>query len=304
MELNFIITFMVLIWVFYELYEYKRTHRLLTKIDKENDKSLNVIDSNSLFLPKVGRYNRLKLSLFDGIHSFGLSTHIGLGLIIVLPVIVSLSIKAIWFSSFDIFWFIIIFTISFIWFCNFIVSKGRTFFLEGLENSLLIISQSVISGKSLIASILISSELSKNKSISKELFILFNDVDSGNDINYAISRAINRYMYKEYVFFLVNIRANVLYGGEIKPVINSISKTVSKNMTMEKRKLALTSEARISSKIVASIPILFFLFMRFFREDDYNFILNDSNGEWVLIYVLSSISIGLLVNYFLLKGSE
>ncbi|MEB3499651.1 protein dehydratase, partial [Pasteurella multocida] len=64
-----------------------------------------------------------------------------------------------------------------------------------------------------------------------------------------------------------------------------------------------TSEARMSAFIVASFPIAFFLFMQFAMPENFDFLLNDPSGRYVLYYVFGSEAFGMLIIWWLMRKS-
>ncbi len=72
--------------------------------------------------------------------------------------------------------------------------------------------------------------------------------------------------------------------------------------TLEKKKMAMTSEARISAKIVAAIPLIFMLILNYVNPDNVEFVLYDPEGRLVLFYVLGSELFGLFLVWLLVRG--
>ncbi len=70
----------------------------------------------------------------------------------------------------------------------------------------------------------------------------------------------------------------------------------------DKKKMAMTSEARISAKIVAVIPLAFCGLLSVISPDKLDFILYDPDGRGILYYVVGSEFLGLAVIWLLMKG--
>ena len=66
--------------------------------------------------------------------------------------------------------------------------------------------------------------------------------------------------------------------------------------------MAMTSEARISAKIVAAIPLIFMIILNYTSPGSMEFLVNDPSGQIVLYYVIGSETLGLLVVWLLVRG--
>lgn len=91
-------------------------------------------------------------------------------------------------------------------------------------------------------------------------------------------------------------------GGQLKDVITRLNRLMFDARAIDKKKLALTSEARISAKIVASIPFIFLLLMQYISPLNYEFVMFSEEGRPILYYVLISEAIGMTIIAALLKG--
>ncbi|HDR1022754.1 TPA: type II secretion system F family protein [Pasteurella multocida] len=134
------------------------------------------------------------------------------------------------------------------------------------------------------------------KSIHKRLAI-------GEDPVTVFEDSYSRYPYKEFYFFITIIRTNLSKGGQIREVISRLGRIIADAKKMEQKKKAMTSEARMSAMIVASFPIGFFFFMQLTMPDNFDFLINDPSGRYVLYYVFGSELIGMLIIWWLMRKS-
>lgn len=125
----------------------------------------------------------------------------------------------------------------------------------------------------------------------------------GEDPIAVFDESYTRYPYKEFYFFITIIRANLSKGGQIKEVISRLGRVIADSSKMEKKKKAMTSEARMSAIIVACFPIGFFIFMKFTMPDNFEFITTDPTGRYVLYYVFGSVAFGMLIILGLMRKS-
>ena len=99
------------------------------------------------------------------------------------------------------------------------------------------------------------------------------------------------------------IRTNLSKGGQIKEVISRLGRVIADSTKMEKKKKAMTSEARMSAMIVACFPIGFFIFMKFTMPENFEFITTDPTGRYILYYVFGSVAFGMLIIWGLMRKS-
>ena len=118
---------------------------------------------------------------------------------------------------------------------------------------------------------------------------------------HVLKRSCRAFPYPEYIFFTITIRANLSRGGQLKGVLARLIRVLVDARTMEMKKMAMTSEARISAKVVAAIPVIFVLILSQIHPANIEFILNDPEGRWILYYVVGSEVLGLFIVWLLVK---
>ena len=179
----------------------------------------------------------------------------------------------------------------------------ETRFKQNFPDALTILSGAMSSGQSIIHAFeyvgnQLDNEVGKEfKAISERLLI-------GEDADDVLERSRNRFPYMEYFFFISTIRINLNRGGELKNIINKINRLMFESRSMEKKKYALTSEARSSAKIVAFLPVIFIIILKFTSPDNYNFVMFEEGGRPIFYYVLISEIIGFLIIGMILKSFE
>ena len=134
------------------------------------------------------------------------------------------------------------------------------------------------------------------KSIHKRLAI-------GEDPMTVFEDSYSRYPYKEFYFFITIVRTNLSKGGQIREVISRLGRVIADSNKMEKKKKAMTSEARMSAIIVACLPVGFFFFMQFAMPENFEFLINDPSGRYILYYVFGSELFGMGIIWWLMRKS-
>ncbi|AAU38383.1 MULTISPECIES: type II secretion system F family protein [Basfia] len=137
--------------------------------------------------------------------------------------------------------------------------------------------------------------------IGEEFTAIHKRLAIGEDANSVFEDSYSRYPYKEYYFFITIIRVNLDKGGQMREVILRLGRVIADSKKMEKKKSAMTSEARMSAMIVASFPVAFFIFMKFMMPENFEFLLNDPGGRMILYYVLGSESLGMGIIWWLMR---
>ncbi len=137
--------------------------------------------------------------------------------------------------------------------------------------------------------------------IGQEFKNVYRRLAIGEDVDSVFLDSYKRYPYKEYYYFITIIKLNMSRGGQLKEVISRLARLIADSKKMEKRKMALTSEARMSAMIVACFPVGFMIFMRFMMPNDFEFLLNNPTGRLIFYYVVGSEVLGLFIIWLLMR---
>jgi tight adherence protein B len=182
-----------------------------------------------------------------------------------------------------------------------LINKAKQDFEKAFPDVLNMMVSSVSAGEGLLHSIIFVGQRLDN-CVAKEFKIMGERMQIGEPVDEVLRQSCERLPYSSFQFFVITLRANINRGGQLKEVITKISRLLFDNRALEQKKLTMTSEARMSAKIVCAIPFVFLLVMRFLMPQNYDFIMEDSNGRVVLYYLLISEFIGMLIIYRLLKA--
>ncbi|ELE7134183.1 type II secretion system F family protein [Vibrio harveyi] len=174
-------------------------------------------------------------------------------------------------------------------------------FKDNFPDALNILSGALSSGQSIVHAFeYVGTQLDNEvgeefKKMSERLLI-------GEDPDDVLARSAASFPYVEYFFFAATIRINLSRGGQLKDVINRINRIMFEARAIEKKKNALTSEARASAKIIAALPVIFIMILKFTSPDNYNFVMFEDGGKPIFYYVLISEAIGFFFIYMILRG--
>ncbi|ELA9712616.1 TPA: type II secretion system F family protein [Vibrio parahaemolyticus] len=174
-------------------------------------------------------------------------------------------------------------------------------FKDNFPDALNILSGALSSGQSIVHAFeYVGTQLDNEvgeefKKMSERLLI-------GEDPDDVLARSAASFPYVEYFFFAATIRINLSRGGQLKDVINRINRIMFEARAIEKKKNALTSEARASAKIIAALPVIFIMILKVTSPDNYNFVMFEEGGKPIFYYVLVSEAIGFFFIYMILRG--
>ncbi|EKL9958649.1 type II secretion system F family protein [Vibrio parahaemolyticus] len=174
-------------------------------------------------------------------------------------------------------------------------------FKDNFPDALNILSGALSSGQSIVHAFeYVGTQLDNEvgeefKKMSERLLI-------GEDPDDVLARSAASFPYVEYFFFAATIRINLSRGGQLKDVINRINRIMFEARAIEKKKNALTSEARASAKIIAALPVIFIMILKVTSPENYNFVMFEEGGKPIFYYVLASEAIGFFFIYMILRG--
>ncbi|EGQ7675126.1 pilus assembly protein TadB [Vibrio parahaemolyticus] len=174
-------------------------------------------------------------------------------------------------------------------------------FKDNFPDALNILSGALSSGQSIVHAFeYVGTQLDNEvgeefKKMSERLLI-------GEDPDDVLARSAASFHYVEYFFFAATIRINLSRGGQLKDVINRINRIMFEARAIEKKKNALTSEARASAKIIAALPVIFIMILKVTSPENYNFVMFEEGGKPIFYYVLVSEAIGFFFIYMILRG--
>ncbi|WP_194172440.1 type II secretion system F family protein [Vibrio parahaemolyticus] len=176
-------------------------------------------------------------------------------------------------------------------------------FKDNFPDALNILSGALSSGQSIVHAFeYVGTQLDNEvgeefKKMSERLLI-------GEDPDDVLARSAASFPYVEYFFFAATIRINLSRGGQLKDVINRINRIMFEARAIEKKKNALTSEARASAKIIAALPVIFIMILKVTSPENYNFVMFEEGGKPIFYYVLVSEAIGFFFIYMILRGGR
>lgn len=176
-------------------------------------------------------------------------------------------------------------------------------FEEAFPDALNMLASAVSAGESIMHAIVYVGR-SLEGDVGKEFKRMGERLQMGESADSVFRKSCDRFPYPAFHFFVITLRANMQRGGQLKEVISRLNRLMFDNRAIEKKKYAMTSEARTSAKIVAVIPFIFLFSMKFLSPQNYEFIMFNPSGKPLLYYLIVSETIGLTIVWMLMRGAQ
>ncbi|MBL4828535.1 MAG: type II secretion system F family protein [Aliivibrio sp.] len=179
--------------------------------------------------------------------------------------------------------------------------REKTRFEESFPDALNILTSAVSAGESLMHAIIYVGN-SLEGEVGKEFKKMGSRLQVGESAEMVFRKSCDRFPYPSFHFFVITLTANIRRGGQLKDVMGRLNRLMFDARSIEKKKYALTSEARMSAKIVASLPFIFIIMLKFLSPENYEFVMFDPAGKPILYYVMGSEFIGISIVWSLMNG--
>lgn len=187
-----------------------------------------------------------------------------------------------------------------IYMCIWLKQREERLFEESFPDVLNMLASSVSAGESIMHAIAYVGR-SQDNDLGNEFRLMAERMKIGESPDDVFRKACLRFPYPSFYFFIITLRANLDRGGQLKEVMTRINRLMFDARAINKKKYALTSEARMSAKIVAAIPFAFLFLLQYISPENYDFVMFNDSGKPILYYVLISEFIGLSIVWFLMK---
>ena len=174
-------------------------------------------------------------------------------------------------------------------------------FEESFPDALNMLTSAVSAGESIMHAIMFVGK-SLDGEVGKEFKVMGDRLQLGESPDSVFRKSCRRFPYPSFQFFVITLRANMSRGGQLKDVMTRLNRLMFEARAIEKKKYALTSEARTSAKIVGAIPFFFLFMLQYLSPENYEFVMFNPAGRPILYYVLISEAIGMTIIWLLMKS--
>jgi Flp pilus assembly protein TadB len=175
---------------------------------------------------------------------------------------------------------------------RFLVERFRKRFLDGFPDVIDLIVRAVRAG---VTQVIGSAASECPEPLRTEFKLMGDSLQVGLDLEEVLAVAVKRIEIADFSFFSVCLLLQRETGGQLGETLENLAGIVRTRREIRLKTKALTGEARITTKILAAIPIVIMLSM-YATNRDYLMVLFDTEaGHKLLTFGVISIVIGLFV---------
>lgn len=180
------------------------------------------------------------------------------------------------------------------------VKKSRTEFERDFAEALNIINSAVRVGRPVLQGF---EECARviNSDFGQEFKRVLMRLDIGDEPERVFMDSYYRYPYSEYFSFVITVLINLKGGGQVSEVMTRLTMLISASKTLDRKKIAMTSEARMSVKVLVIIPVFFFFFIKFVSPDNFDILIGTDSGRFILYYAIGSILTGIWLVWMMMN---
>ena len=177
---------------------------------------------------------------------------------------------------------------------GFLVQRFRRRFLDGFPDVIDLIVRAVRAGVPVTQVIgTVSSECTEP--IRDEFKLMSDSLQMGLDLEEVLAIAVKRIEIADFSFFCVCLLLQRETGGQLGETLEGLATIVRTRREIRQKTKALTGEARITTKIMAAIPLVIMLSM-YVLNRNYLFILFETHpGQKLLTFGAISMVFGMVV---------
>lgn len=186
-------------------------------------------------------------------------------------------------------------------FCSsWLQARKRKQFEDTFPDALTMLASAVSAGEGLMQAIQFVGRTLESD-VGREFKKMGERLQVGEQADAVFAKSCQRFPYPAFHFFVVTMRANLQRGGKLKDVMNKLNRVMFSARAIEKKKIALTSEARVSAKIVGALPFFFLILLQYISPESFEFVMFNPEGRPILYYVIVSECVGMGIIWLLMK---
>ncbi|MDH5975821.1 type II secretion system F family protein [Vibrio splendidus] len=167
-------------------------------------------------------------------------------------------------------------------------------FEQGIINVLGLISRAVAAGLSVPQAIEQVSETQPGL-LGREFSYIRDNLTLGLSLRQSLDDACVRLPYSSFRYFSVALILNQSNGGQLRDILQSLSRTMHDNRAMRKKVKSLTSEPRMTALFLSILPLGLLGGIYLMEPTMIIQLFNTESGQRVLTYAIISISSGTLI---------
>ncbi|MBE3651102.1 type II secretion system F family protein [Vibrio navarrensis] len=131
---------------------------------------------------------------------------------------------------------------------------------------------------------------------AKRLFLAMHDrLKLGHSVERVMQFAAQQMPSQEFHFLTTLLSLQSETGGKLSHMLKQLGQTLRERSLMESRVRTITSESRTSAKVLAILPPVLIGVLYGSAKEHFDYLLRDGTGQWILLYVVLSVTSGLLL---------
>lgn len=180
------------------------------------------------------------------------------------------------------------------------IKKSRSEFERDFSEALNVINSSVRVGRPVLQGF---EECAKmiHSDFGQEFKRILMRLDIGDEPERVFMDSYYRYPYSEYFSFVITVLINLKGGGQVSEVMTRLTMLISASKALDRKKIAMTAEARMSVKVLVIIPVFFFFFIKFVSPDNFDILIGTDSGRVILYYAIGSILTGIWLVWMMMN---
>jgi tight adherence protein B len=175
-----------------------------------------------------------------------------------------------------------------------LVERFRKRFLDGFPDVIDLIVRAVRAGVP-VTQVISSAATECPEPLSTEFKLMGDSLQVGLDLEEVLAVAVRRIEIADFSFFCVCLLLQRETGGQLGETLENLAGIVRTRREIRLKTKALTGEARITTKILAAIPVVVMGAMYLTNYDYLMVLFNTDAGNKLLTFGAISIAIGMII---------
>jgi tight adherence protein B len=177
---------------------------------------------------------------------------------------------------------------------KFLVERYRRRFLDGFPNLIDLIVRAVRSGVP-VGHVIATAAGECPEPLSSEFQIMGDSLKVGLDLAEVLEAAMRRIQIADFSFFCICLLLQRETGGQLGETLENLGAIVRTRREIRQKTAAMTGEARITTKILAAIPVVIMLSMYKVNRPYVMILFQQPAGQHLLIFSAISTILGVLI---------
>jgi tight adherence protein B len=177
---------------------------------------------------------------------------------------------------------------------RFLVERFRKRFLDGFPDVIDMIVRAVRAGVP-VTQVIGSAASECREPLKSEFQLMADSLQVGLDLEEVLTTAMRRIEIADFSFFCVCLLLQRETGGQLGETLENLSGIVRTRREVRQKTKALTGEARITTKILAAIPVVIISSMYALNRSYVMVLFDTESGHDLLTFGVISIVMGLIV---------